>query len=77
LPACSWAEADGTYVNVKNIAQRSARAIPPQGDSRPGWELSGRIGVALGHPTRWLKLGDIHNAMAPEAGAVAAVPAQT
>ena len=72
LPACSWAEADGTYVNAKRIAQRSLRAIQPAGDSRPGWELLARIGVDMGFPMKWTRLKDVHQAMAPEAGAVAA-----
>jgi NADH-quinone oxidoreductase subunit G len=76
LPACSWAECEGTFVNAKGMAQRSERALQPRGDARPAWQLLGRLGVALGHPTAWNKLADVHQAMAPEAGAVAAAPAQ-
>ena len=72
LPACSWAECDGTYVNAKRIAQRSMHALHPSGDSRPGWELIARVGASLGFATNWTRLSDVHRAMAPEAGAVAA-----
>ena len=40
LPACAWAEADGTYVNRHGTAQRSERALGAHGDARPGWAPS-------------------------------------
>ena len=67
LPACSWAEAHGTYVNRQGIAQRSERALRPRGDSRPGWELVSRLARALGYAIDYKKLSDVHRAMAPEA----------
>jgi NADH-quinone oxidoreductase subunit G len=69
LPACSWAEADGTFVTGGGIAQRSERAIHPQGESRPGWEWVGLIGDALGHGLPLRRLGDIRKAMATEPNA--------
>ena len=69
LPACSWAEVDGTYVNRQGIAQQSERALRPRGDSRPGWELVARLARALGYAMDWKKLADVHRAMAPEASA--------
>jgi NADH-quinone oxidoreductase subunit G len=71
LPACSWAEADGTYVNRQGLAQRSDRALRPLGDSRPGWELVSRLARALGYAMDYRKLADVHRAMAPEPNAVA------
>ena len=69
LPACSWAEAEGTYVNRQGTAQQSERALRPRGDSRPGWELVARLARALGYAMDWKKLADVHRAMAPEASA--------
>jgi NADH-quinone oxidoreductase subunit G len=72
LPACSWAEMDGTYVNRQGIAQRSERALRARGDARPGWELVSRLGRALGYALDWKKLADVHRAMAaagPQGGA--------
>lgn len=65
LPACSWAENDGTYVNRDGVAQRSERALRPLGDSRPGWELVARLGRALGYAVEWEKLADVRREMAP------------
>lgn len=75
LPACSWAETDGTFVNAKRVAQRSMRALQPAGDARPAWKILARIGTRLGFAMNWPRLSDVHKAMAPEAGAVAATNA--
>ena len=72
LPASSWAECDGTFVNAKKIAQESEQAIAPQGASRPAWKLLAALGVRLGYDTNWRRLEDVRRAMAPEAGAAVA-----
>jgi NADH-quinone oxidoreductase subunit G len=69
LPACAWAEVDGTYVNRQGLAQRSEPALVPRGDARPGWELVARLARALGYAMDWKKLADVHRAMAPEVSA--------
>jgi NADH-quinone oxidoreductase subunit G len=66
LPACTWAEAEGTYVNSRGMAQKSERAIDPKGESRPAWELVARLGQALGYATEWKKLPEVRRAMEPE-----------
>jgi NADH-quinone oxidoreductase subunit G len=65
LPACTWAEAEGTYVNSRGMAQKSERAVPPKGDSRPAWEFVAMLGETLGYATRWKKLKEIRKAMEP------------
>jgi NADH-quinone oxidoreductase subunit G len=72
LPACSWAEAEGTYVNRKGVVQRSERALRPRGDARPAWALIGELGRKLGYATGWRTLSDLRNAMPPGAFAGAA-----
>jgi NADH-quinone oxidoreductase subunit G len=74
LPACTWAEAEGTYVNSRGMSQKSERAIEPRGGARPAWELLARLGEALGYATHWKKLKEVRKAMEPESAA-AAVPA--
>jgi formate dehydrogenase alpha subunit len=39
LPACSFAEKDGTFTNSERRVQRVRRAIPPVGEARPDWEI--------------------------------------
>jgi NADH-quinone oxidoreductase subunit G len=82
LPACSWAEADGSYSNdpdallvkrpdgkpgIQLVTQRSERALTPQGDALPAWKLIAALARALGYAMDWKKLADVHRAMAPEA----------
>jgi NADH-quinone oxidoreductase subunit G len=66
LPACTWAETEGTYVNAKGLAQRTERAITPKGASRPAFELVGKVAAALGHPMPFATLGDLREAMDPD-----------
>lgn len=63
LPACTWAEMDGTYVNRQGIAQRSERALRWRGDATPGWTLVAQLGRALGYATAWKSLADLHRMM--------------
>jgi len=76
LPACSWAETEGTYVNKQGLAQRSERALRPHGDARPAWELIGELGRKLGYATGWKTLAEVRRAMPPGswAGAATAAP---
>ncbi len=76
LPACTWAEADGTFVNRTGIAQESERAIFPHGDSLPAWKLIAAFGRALGHSFGWTKLRHVRAAMAPDPGAEVAADAE-
>lgn len=39
LPACSFAEKDGTFTNSERRVQRVRQAVPRVGDSRPDWEI--------------------------------------
>jgi NADH-quinone oxidoreductase subunit G len=69
LPAAGWAEVDGTFVNVKGIAQESEQAIGPQGDSRPAWKLIAGLSVRLDKDIGFRKLADVRAAQAPTAAA--------
>ena len=44
LPACSFAEKDGTFTNSERRVQRVRRAISPVGESRPDWEIIADLG---------------------------------
>lgn len=59
LPATSWAEHSGTYVNRQGIRQLSDRALDPQGASRPAWELLRAVASSLGFEPTWTKLKDV------------------
>ncbi len=69
LPATSWAEASGTYVNAKGMAQVADKALEPQGLSEPGWKLLAALGQALGYDCTWAKLREVRERLEPAAPA--------
>jgi len=48
IPAASWSEADGTYVNFQGRAQRVRRCHLPLGEARPGWRVAADVAQAAG-----------------------------
>ena len=80
LPAASWAEASGTYVNAKGIRQSSEKALEPQGASKPAWRQLADVAGALGFEASWSKLKQIRTNLigtgaASSTAAVANAPA--
>jgi NADH dehydrogenase/NADH:ubiquinone oxidoreductase subunit G len=59
LPATSWAEQSGTYVNAKGVRQISERALEPQGASKPAWRQLADLATALGYKAPSTKLKQI------------------
>jgi NADH-quinone oxidoreductase subunit G len=59
LPAASWAEASGTYVNAKGVKQTSEKGIDLLGSALPAWEQVAHVARALGYEPTWSKLKDI------------------
>ncbi len=55
LPACSFAEKDGTFTNSDRRVQRVRQALPAPGDARPDWDiicdLARRVEARLGFET--------------------------
>jgi NADH-quinone oxidoreductase subunit G len=72
LPATSWAEHGGTYVNAKGLAQASEKALEALGSSKPAWALVADLAIALGLEAPWTKLKQIRARLAPasDAGAL-------
>ncbi|HEX5099708.1 MAG TPA: 2Fe-2S iron-sulfur cluster-binding protein [Polyangiaceae bacterium] len=65
LPAASWAEAEGTFINRNGLIQESERAVAPRGDSRPAFRWVHELRLALDRPPAWKKLGELRAAMQP------------
>ena len=62
LPACSWAESSGSYVNFKGIRQLAEKALEPIGSSRPAWLQLAELAIALGLEPTWGKVKEIRRA---------------
>ncbi len=50
LPAASFAEKDGTFLNTERRCQRVRRAIAPVGQSKPDWEIIQALAQKLNLP---------------------------
>ena len=48
LPACSFAEKDGTFTNTERRVQRVHKAIEPVGEARTDWEITSQIAKKMG-----------------------------
>jgi formate dehydrogenase alpha subunit len=55
LPACSYAEKSGSFINAEGVVQPVHQAIDPVGESRPDWEVFSALSVLMGAP---LEYGD-------------------
>ena len=75
LPATSWAEHSGTYVNRQGTRQQSDKAIEPLGDSKPAWDHLRAFAHALGLEPTWTKLKDIRANLGTSASASSAATA--
>jgi NADH-quinone oxidoreductase subunit G len=64
LPASSWAESDGQFMNAQGLVQESEQAVQPFGQSRPAWKLAAALGVRLGAPIPWRTLEELRGALA-------------
>jgi len=71
LPSASWAEASGTYVNAKGMAQVAEKAIEPLGSSLPAWHHLANLAKAMGLEPSWSKLKEIRAALTAPRGSVA------
>jgi predicted molibdopterin-dependent oxidoreductase YjgC len=49
LPACSFAEKDGTFTNTERRVQRIRKSINPVGESLPDWQIICRISKEMGY----------------------------
>jgi len=63
LPASSWAEASGTFVNRNGVAQVSDKAITPRGSSQPAWKLAILLAEQLGKALPFKKANDVKAAV--------------
>jgi NADH-quinone oxidoreductase subunit G len=69
LPAASYAEKSGTYVNIEGRVQRGDQAVFPPGDAREDWAIFRALSEVLGHKLPFDTLDQLR------AGMVADVPA--
>jgi len=59
LPACSYAEKDGTFTNTEGHIQSVRKAIDLVGESRPDWEVFSALSVMMNDPMEYGDVKDI------------------
>lgn len=64
LPACSFAERDGTFTNTERRVQRYRRAVEPVGDSKPDWEIVCSIANKMGASWAYFDVSEIMDEIA-------------
>lgn len=50
LPACCFAEKDGTFTNTARRVQLVRKALKPPGSSKPDWEIICEVSTRMGYP---------------------------
>lgn len=48
LPAASWAEKDGTFINTEGVTQTHQRLVEATGQSLPDWQILRNLSLSLG-----------------------------
>ncbi|MBI9097320.1 MAG: formate dehydrogenase subunit alpha [Spirochaetaceae bacterium] len=59
LPACSFAERDGTFTNTERRVQKYRRAVNAPGISKPDWEIICSIANKMGAPWAYFDVSEI------------------
>ncbi|MEK6549137.1 MAG: molybdopterin-dependent oxidoreductase [Nitrospirota bacterium] len=53
LPACTFAEKDGTFTNLEGKVNRVRPALDSYEEAHPDWEIFAALGTALGYPMEY------------------------
>ncbi|WP_034917742.1 formate dehydrogenase subunit alpha [Erwinia sp. 9145] len=61
LPATSWGEHEGVYTSADRGFQRFYKAVEPQGNVLPDWEIISRMARAMGYPMQYKNNEEIWN----------------
>ncbi|ABC21129.1 formate dehydrogenase subunit alpha [Rhodospirillum rubrum] len=59
FPATSWGEHEGVYSSCDRGFQRFYKAIEPQGDVKPDWEIISLMATAMGYPMKYSNTQEI------------------
>ncbi|TAL10229.1 MAG: 4Fe-4S dicluster domain-containing protein [Nitrospirae bacterium] len=53
LPACTFAEKDGTFTNLEGKVNRVRPALDSYAEAHPDWEIFAALGTTLGYPMEY------------------------
>ncbi|GBE01953.1 putative formate dehydrogenase [bacterium BMS3Bbin06] len=61
LPATSWAEKEGTFINSQGLPQPLPKVVAPAGDSTHDWKIIRNIARAIRHDLGTIELSTLKN----------------
>ncbi len=64
LPACSFAEKDGTFTNTERRVQLSQKAVDPPGSARDDWQITCELSSRMGRPMEYANPSEIMDEIA-------------
>jgi NADH-quinone oxidoreductase subunit G len=59
LPASSWAEKEGTFINAEGITQKLQRIVAPTGQSMPDWQILRNLSLSMGKEIVFRTIDDV------------------
>ncbi|TAL23363.1 MAG: NADH dehydrogenase (quinone) subunit G [Nitrospirae bacterium] len=59
LPASSWAEKDGTFINAEGVTQNLKKIVDAPGQSLPDWQILRNLSLSMGREIAVRNLEDI------------------
>lgn len=64
LPACAFAERDGTFTNTERRVQRVRKAVLPPGQAREDWRILCDVAGRMGYPMTYADVAAVFNEIA-------------
>ena len=61
LPAASWAEKEGTFINAEGIPQPVPKVVAPTGESVPDWQILRNIARVMEHDLGVIEFSTLKN----------------
>ncbi|MBF0565068.1 MAG: molybdopterin-dependent oxidoreductase [Nitrospirae bacterium] len=61
LPASSWGEKEGSFINAAGMVQRIKKSVSPTGDSLPGWQILRNLARFMKAPIKAENIAALRN----------------
>ncbi|HYQ48147.1 MAG TPA: molybdopterin-dependent oxidoreductase, partial [Thermodesulfovibrionales bacterium] len=59
LPASSWAEKEGTFINAEGITQKLQKIVATSGQSMPDWQILRNLSLSMGKEIVFRSIDDV------------------
>ena len=59
LPASSWAEKEGTFINAEGVTQKLQRMVDATGQSMPDWQILRNLSLSMGKEIVFRTIDDV------------------